>query len=131
MRIRRKREEQPVPEDGVPSVIEVDKRPMVPDAVALLDALAAVQERTRDDTFELDVLAKAIRLTKDPAGNEVQLLLLYIETLSQDVRSVWVYEIVSAVLHTVRTEGSSASSAVVSAALVSQAVNSVYEKPGK
>jgi len=124
MRILGQNHDGPGGEDGVPSEIEVElkpKRPMVPDALALLDALAAIQET--QEGFGVDVVVKALHTVQ-----EQPLEVFYIETLRGDTRSVWVYEIQSGVLSHVRTGGPSPSTEVVYGRLVSNSVNAAYGK---
>jgi hypothetical protein len=121
---------EPEPAEEFPDVIDVAKtKRAVPDALALMHAVATVQEKTKDDTFEVDVVAKAIRVTddQDVAGKEVQTPLLYLETLNKDVRSVWVYEIASGALMAVKSEVRSVTTKVVDSTAVSRAVQKAYE----
>jgi hypothetical protein len=121
---------EPEPAEEFPDVIDVAQtKRTVPDALALMHAVATVQEKTKDDTFEVDVVAKAIRVTddQDVAGKEVQTPLLYLETLNKDVRSVWVYEIASGALMAVKSEVRSVTTKVVDSTAVSRAVQKAYE----
>jgi hypothetical protein len=121
---------EPGQQPEFPDEIDVVKtRKTVPDALALMHAVATIQEKTKDDTFEVDVVVKALHLTEDQdvAGKEVHTPLLYLETLNRDVRSIWVYEIASGALMAVKSEVRSAETKVVDPQAVSVAVHKAYE----